>query len=50
MKVVADEETTEYDQVQKWWHIRADDQCRCLLMAATGSLLMTMKKSAEVAD
>ena len=28
----------------------ADDQCRCLLMAATGSLSMTLKKSAKVAD
>ena len=28
----------------------ADDQCRCLLMAATGSLPMTLKKSVEVAD
>jgi len=50
MKVGADGETTEYDQVQKWWCIRADDQCQCLPMAVTGSLPMTLKKSAEVAD
>ena len=46
MKVVADGEITEYDQAQKC----ADDQCRCLPMAVTGSLPMTLKKSAEVAD
>jgi hypothetical protein len=28
----------------------ADDQCRCLPMATTSSLLMTLKKSAEVTD
>jgi len=50
MKVAVDGETTEYDQVQKWWHIRADDQSQCLPMTVTGSLSMTMKKSTEVAD
>jgi hypothetical protein len=28
----------------------ADDQCLCLPMEATGSLPMTLKKSAEVTD
>jgi len=28
----------------------ADDQCRCLPMDATGSLPMTLKKSAVVTD
>ena len=50
MKVVADGETTEYDQVQKWWYIRADDQCKYLPMAVIDSLPMTLEESVEVAD
>ena len=50
MKVDTDGETTEYDQVQEWRCVRADDQCWCLSMAITGGLPMTLEKSARVAD
>jgi len=49
MKVVADEEAIEYDHIQRWWRVCADDRYQCLPMAITGDLPMALKKSVEIA-